>query len=452
MFSDKYDPDADIQALATPPGESALAIIRLAGPETRQKFSRIFSNSNWCLNGKGNTLKQGFIVRNGNKLDQVVVSLFCAPASYTGQDMIEIYCHGNMPGIKKIQDLLNKSGFRDASPGEFTFRAFLNGKIDLTQAEAVKEIISSKTGKAHKLALERLSGGVRDIVVKLRDDLLLLVSQIEIQLDYPEDELDDQVSDIAPHLLETRDTILKLLAGYKSGKAYRSGARIALAGRTNTGKSSLFNLFLKEDRAIVSDIHGATRDYLEAWINIDGIPAMLIDTAGIREAENALEDEGIRRGLEKAGECHLVLYVIDGEKGANDEDRRRIAAFEKKAIVIKVWNKSDLRKPESSDDGTAICALSGDGLPGLENAIKNAVFGGDYTESELLLDSDRQKALFEECLSFLDTAIEGLDNYLPLDAVVIDIRSALDSLGSVCGKIDSADILEKMFSEFCVGK
>lgn len=452
MFSDNYDTDDNIQALATAPGESALAIIRLSGPEVLAITASVFSNPQWCKEAEGSTMKLGYILDDKRRIDQVMLAVFRAPASYTGQDMAEIFCHGNMAGITEIQKTLRKAGFRDALPGEFTFRAFMNKKIDLTQAEAVQEIIQSKSGKAHHLALDRLSGGIRSLVKKLRIDLFDIVSNVELQLDYPEDEIEDSV-ELPINKIETACVSIKeLLATYRSGKLFQDGVKVVLTGRTNSGKSSLFNLFLKEDRAIVSDIHGTTRDYLESWIIIDGLPVILIDTAGLRDADNPIEAEGIRRSQEKVEEGHIIIYVIDGVEGQTEEDSKCLTDIDDNDVIIKVWNKCDLPEADIPKGELRISALTAEGFSDLETAVKSAAVGQDLTENEVVLDSERQKVLFEECLEHLEHSLKGAEKNMSLDVLALDLRCALDTLGQISGEVSSADVLEHMFTSFCVGK
>jgi tRNA modification GTPase len=452
MFAAQYDTDDDIQALATPPGESALAIIRLAGPNCFSKFQRIFSKPGFISKHNGGAHGLGYIQNGKENIDQVVVFIFASPASYTGQDMVEISCHGNMAGVAAIQNLLRREGFRNAEAGEFTFRAFINRKLDLTQAEAVHEIIKSRSFRAHHLALDRLNGSIREFVLALHTLILDIVSSVELQLDYPDDELGGQAELPAAALDDAAEQLTNLLASYKSGKIYRDGIKVVLAGQTNSGKSSLFNLFLKEDRAIVSDIHGTTRDFLEAWITINGVPVMLYDTAGLRVADNPIEQEGIRRSKAKIDEGQIIIYVIDGQKGFDSEDEQLVAEYSRKDKVIKVWNKCDLQAPPENMDVIPISAIHAEGFEVLEDKLYQTALGTATDSDTMVLDSERQKILFEECLEYINHARTGIGQGIPLDALAMDLRGALDSLGRISGEITSADILEHMFSEFCVGK
>ena len=452
MEMNGYETDDDIFALATPPGESALAVIRLSGPETINKFAALFSEPGWCRKTEGGRIKLGYILDDENRIDQVMAGLYRSPSSYTGQDMIEIFCHGSMAGVNALKNLLRKSGFRDAHAGEFTYRAFMNRKMDLTQAEAVQEIVKSRSVKAHQLALDRLSGGIRDTVLSIKDELMKITSSVELQLDYPEDEIEDTTELPVGPLLGITEHIKDLLKTYNSGKMFRDGVKVVLAGRTNSGKSSLFNLFLKEDRAIVSDVHGTTRDFLEAWLSIDGLPVILFDTAGLRGAGNPIEEEGIRRSRVKIEEGHIVVYIIDGETGFTDDDKKTIEELDGKNKVITVWNKIDKYKMPAGDKAIAISASTGEGFHELEKAVRGAALGTETDPDDVIIDSERQKILFEECVEYLEHAVKSLKDFVPLDAIAPDLRGALDSLGRITGEITGTDVLEYMFSSFCVGK
>ncbi|MBN1649398.1 MAG: tRNA uridine-5-carboxymethylaminomethyl(34) synthesis GTPase MnmE [Spirochaetales bacterium] len=452
MLSAQYDIDDDIQALASPPGESALALIRISGPSCYERFKTVFSKPAECRKENGGKHIMGCIVDGDKNIDQAVVLFYAGPVSYTGQDMIEISCHGNMAGVAEIQNLLRGKGIRNAEPGEFTFRAFINRKLDLTQAEAVQEIIKSRSAKAHHLALDRLSGSIRKFVTGIREALMDIVSSVELQLDYPDDELGTQARPPLDDLVKTREDLTGLLKTYRSGKIFRDGIRVVLAGKTNSGKSSLFNLFLKEDRAIVSDVHGTTRDFLEAWITVNGVPVTMYDTAGLRAAENPIEQEGIRRSKQKIDEGHIILYIIDGEKGYDAEDEAQLSVYGDSGRVIRVWNKCDLKSPPPDMELTAISAITVEGFAELEQKLYTTALGTLAGNEELILDSERQKLLFEECLEYVNHAIEGTKADVPLDALSMDLRGALDALGRISGETSSTDILEHLFSRFCVGK
>ncbi len=448
----KYDPEDLIAALATPWAESALGVIRTSGTGCIDRLAELFSASNRLRTAKGNTIVYGHIKDGEDSLDEVMAAVYRAPRSYTGQDSVELFVHGSLPGIKRILELLFRSGFREASPGEFTFRAFLNQKMDLTRAEAVQEIISAKSKQAQSLALNRLSGSIENSINSIKSDVTDLLASVEIQLDYPEDEVempDVTTSETAP----IEKSMKRLLSTYKAGKIYQEGVRIVLAGKTNAGKSSLFNLFLKEDRSIVSDIHGTTRDYLESWISIGGIPVRLFDTAGLRDAAHPIEVEGIRRSNEIIENAHVILYVADALEGETSDLTLFMNEYKDDPRCIYVWNKIDKSEISAPGNFIPVSAHSGEGFALLEEKIKNSVFRDQYIPgNEPVLDSMRQKKLLENALESVGKYNKALMDGMPMDMAAVDLTDALNFLGEITGEVSSIDVLERMFSNFCVGK
>ncbi|MBB6482624.1 tRNA uridine-5-carboxymethylaminomethyl(34) synthesis GTPase MnmE [Spirochaeta isovalerica] len=448
----KYDPDDLIAALATPWAESALAVIRTTGPDCISAAARIFSPSDKLDQAAGNSIVYGYISDGEVKLDEVTAAVYRAPRSYTGQESVEFFVHGSLPGIRKILELLFRSGFREASPGEFTFRAFLNQKMDLTRAEAVQEIISAKSNQAQSLALNRLSGSIENSINTIKSEVTDLLASVEIQLDYPEDEA--EMPDVEAG--ETKPIVGKidrLLSTYRAGKIYQEGVRVVLAGKTNAGKSSLFNLFLKEDRSIVSDIHGTTRDYLESWISIGGIPVRLFDTAGLREADHPIEAEGIRRSNEIIDNAHVILYVADAQEGITADLEAFMSAYKEDSRCLYVWNKIDKAATAAPDGFIKVSALTAEGFAELEEAIKTVVFRDHYVPgNEPVIDSMRQKKLLEEAREALNRYSQALLDGMPMDMAAVELTDALNALGEITGEVTSADVLERMFSNFCVGK
>ncbi len=454
MEDQVYDTDAPIVALATSWSESALAVIRTSGKGCISLFSKVFSRPGHILNSKGFTIHYGYIVDSdtGNNIDEITAAIYKAPKSYTGQDSVEIFCHGSLPGIESIINSLKKSGFRDAAPGEFTMRAFLNGKMDLSQAEAVAEIVQSKSRQAHSLALNRLSGAVQEKINLIKSKLVDLMSLIEVQLDYPDNEIGGDTDISLDPVKETEDEIGKLIDTYRIGKIFHEGVSVALAGGTNAGKSSLFNLFLREDRSIVSEINGTTRDYIESWITIEGIPVRLIDTAGLREADHPIEIEGIRRSEDIIKNASLVLYVIDGTGGMTEED---IAVFQKYSNsdnYLFIWNKIDTSGLIVPENIIPVSALTGEGFSSLEDAISIRLTGVHVSGTELMIDSLRQKDLLVRAKKSLEVVRISLVNKISLDAVAMDLKDSLDAIGEITGEVSSVDILNNIFSGFCVGK
>ena len=444
-----YDTEELIAALATPWGESALAVIRTSGTGSVEKIASIFKGNKDITKLPGYSLAFGML-RDGDKaVDQVVLGIYRAPKSYTGEDMVEIFCHGSLPGIQAVMELLHKAGFRDAQPGEFTLRSFLNGKVDLTKAEAVNELILSKSRQAQVLALDRLSGSIFNAIDQAKHLLADIMAAVEIQLDYAEDEADPAAGFDMAKLDKAADILGHLAATYQVGKLYKEGIRIALAGRTNAGKSKLFNLFLKEDRSIVSDIRGTTRDYIESSVAVKGIPAVLIDTAGLRTSSDPVEAEGIRRSNLVIENADMILYLVDGSEGLTPEDR----TFIKEHPCIPLWNKTDIAREAAPDGFIPISAATGAGFGELEELIfAKAMGNGRLDTGEAVIDSQRQKNLIERSLDAIGKVRIGMAAQMPLDVVAVDLEEAVDALGELTGEITSSDILENMFSHFCVGK
>jgi tRNA modification GTPase len=448
-----YDTEDPICALATPWAPSALAVVRTSGKGCIEAFARFFSRPQALLSAPGNTALHGRVVDAfGATLDDVVVTVFRAPASSTGQDVVEVSCHGSLPGLKRILGALTGGGFRPANPGEFTLRAFLNGKVDLTKAEAVQEIVAAKTSRAQALALDRLSGAITGRIQAMKEGLLNVVALLNIQLDYAEDDVETLPVPFEK-LTQVRDDARTLAATYRTGKVYQEGLTVVLVGQTNAGKSSLFNLFLKEDRSIVSDEHGTTRDWLEAWASLDGLPVRLVDTAGLRDTDNKVEREGIRRSRELVDAADVVVYLVDGTRGADDHDRAFLDAHADDPRLVVVSTKADLVAPDRRTAGLWVSSHSGDGFAALEDALRARVPGhGEGSGAGAVVDSLRQKQLLERTADAVDRVLAAARAGVPLDMVFVDVKEALDALGEITGEVTTADILTRMFSGFCVGK
>lgn len=449
-----YDTDVPIVALATAWSESALAVIRTSGQGSILLFSKVFSNPGIIIDSAGFTIHYGYIIDpdEGSKIDEVTVAVYKTPRSYTGQDSVEIFCHGSLPGIESIINALKKAGFRDAAPGEFTMRAFLNGKMDLSQAEAVAEIVQSKSKQAHSLALNRLSGAVHEKIDFIKKKLVALMSLVEVQLDYPDDEIGGDTEISLDPVIEAEQEIGRLIDTYRVGKIFHEGVTVALAGGTNAGKSSLFNLFLREDRSIVSEMSGTTRDYIESWITVEGIPVRLIDTAGLREAAHPVEIEGIRRSEDIISNASLVLYIIDGTSGMSEEDKAVFMKYKDSENYLFIWNKIDKSSLIIPEDNIPVSALTGEGFSRLEDAISVRLTGIHVSGTELMIDSLRQKDLLLRAKESLEAVRTSLSNNISLDAVAMDLKDSLDAIGEITGEVSSVDILNNIFSGFCVGK
>ena len=362
--------------------------------------------------------------------------------------------------IREILQLLLNRGFRQAEPGEFTQRAFLNGKMDLTRAEAVNEIIRSKTDRARQLALNRLSGGIEQKIQTVKEALITISAAVEVQIDYPDDDLDHDPID-RERIAFVQDELERLLSTYRTGKILQEGISVVIAGRTNAGKSTLFNLLLREERAIVSEIHGTTRDYIEGAISIEGIPIRLFDTAGSRDSRDPLEQEGMRKSGQVIKNADLVLFLVDATRGLEKEDRALIQGYRDGVTVIRLWNKVDIAPEPAPGNYVPLSCETGEGLSELHTRIAEGLLGGATVESgEPIIDSLRQKNLLERCLDAVRSFNRGLAKdglakdaeAMPLDVLAVEIKEAIDCLGEITGEVVSEDILREMFAKFCVGK
>lgn len=462
------DTGVPIAALATVPGESALAVIRTAGPGAVELVSPLFSRSAALIAAPSLSLVHGELVdpRSGEAVDEVLAAVFRAPAGPIGEDGVEFYCHGSPAVIRRVLFLLEGAGFAPALPGEFSFRAFLRGKTDLVRAEAVQELVRAGSEGARAEAFRRLEGGLSRALQTAREAIVDALAETEARLDYAEDD-DSPADGLDPAMLRrVRGLVAGLAASYAAGRLYERGARAVVAGRPNAGKSSLFNLLIREERSIVASDPGTTRDWIESSIELGGLPVRLIDTAGLRETAGGVEAEGVSRSRRLAEEAEAVIYIVDGVLGIGGEDR---AFLESRPDSLRVWNKADDSRCEPTPPGfLRLSAATGEGLPDLADALRALIaprFGeadagrahaeagsGHGTAREATVASGRQKLLLDRAVSALDAGLSGLDAGVPLDALVLDLRDAGDALGEITGEIASEEVLEAVFSRFCLGK
>jgi len=448
-----------IVALATPWGKSAVAVIRTSGEHCLVLADEVFRGNRRLVDCPGHTLIHGHVVdpADGESVDEVLAAVFRAPRSYTGEDVVEFSVHGGLPTIARVLSLLGARGFRDAAPGEFTLRAFTNNKLDLTRAEAVNDIVNSRSDRARALAFSRLSGALFSAIETAKRRLVDVLAGIEVMIDYPDEPYEHATT--ALREVETTAAELAALARtYASGRVYQEGAVVAVAGRTNSGKSTLFNLLLKEDRSIVSDEHGTTRDFIEGAITIDGIPIRLIDTAGLRETAHRVEEEGIRRSRRVLENADLILYLVDATAGLTAEDEPYTVRHAGGKPTIGLWTKIDAADKPAPPGFIPFSAVTRLGLPELETAVRRALLGNDLVApgtgegQASLIDSLRQKEALEEAYTALNRVREGIEKNSSYDLLAADLREAVDALGRITGEVMSADILEAVFSKFCVGK
>lgn len=458
MTPSQYAPEEPISSIATALAPAALGIVRVSGKGCIELVSKVFSRPKVLLEAPGNTLVYGWIVDQGQKIDEVMLSVYRAPKSFTGEDMVEISCHGGPAVVTAIQNLMLKSGFRQANRGEYTFRAYINGKTDLTKAEAVKEIIDSHTDTSRSHAAGRLAGSLFAEIDSIKKLIIDTLASIEVEIEYPEDEetiadtFDRKDIEIAIKRLQS------LVDSWQGEKLYQDGARVVLAGRTNAGKSSLFNAILKEERAIVSDIEGTTRDWLESWASINGIPVRLFDTAGLRETSDQIEAQGVEISRNLVHDADVVLYLVDSQQGLIKEDRDFIEHCTEPLIIVETKIDKDGENRENSEikESFSVCKISsktGEGIAELFNQISAILTAGLSSERQQAgLGSARQKESVAEALESVKHALVSADDNYTLDAVVQDLEDAIDSLGEVTGDVTPDDVLGSIFANFCVGK
>jgi tRNA modification GTPase len=467
-----YGDDSPITAFATTPGNSALTLIRCSGKETLEIAASCFSVGEKLLQAAGNTVVHGWITANGEKIDEVLVSIFRSPKSYTGEDSLDISCHGGLAAGKAVMDALKSAGFREALPGEFTFRAFMNGKLDLTRCESVMELVSAKTETSRRHAVKRLYGSLEDEINEIKKHLVQVLAGAEIYLDYSEDEISADADEIAGRLpnknmaLNIHKRLKKLYASWQIERLYQEGVTAVITGRPNAGKSSLFNSLLKEDRSIVTEIAGTTRDWIEAWVSIEGFPVRLVDTAGLRDSTDSVEKIGVERSLKLLEQADIVLYLIDGTQGITSEDRVFIQKAKQPLLLL--WTKADITSmPQAIEEFAAnkIVSVSAKTSEGLEQLgaeiaakIKEQAFmyldgaGLQFNETTVSLGTERQKNLINSAIMALEEALAMEERGEPLDLIAPLLREAVNALGEITGEVSTADILEEMFSRFCVGK
>lgn len=444
-----------IVAIATPYGESAIGIVRLSGKGVLNIVKRFFKTKGEI---KPRFAHFGRLYdEKGEELDEGILIYYKAPHSYTGEDMVELNLHGNPRILQRVVELFLNAGARLAEPGEFTKRAFLNGKLDLTQAEAVAELISAKTELARKIALKQLHGELSKYIKPLRDTLLELLAYIEADIEFAEEDIPTLTKE---QVLEMTEKVLKgieeLLKTAKTGKFIREGIKLAIVGKPNVGKSSLFNALLREERAIVTDIEGTTRDYIEETLQIKGIPVRLIDTAGIRETNDIVEKIGVERSKKKIEEADLVLFVIDGSREITQEDLKIYESIKNKERLF-VVNKSDLPMRAdleifSGENIIKVSALTGEGLEVLSEEILRRV-GVHLEESVNIYISLRHENLLKKAKSVLERFKEEYkEKDISPEIAMLDLREASNYLGEILGEITTEDVLGKIFSTFCIGK
>lgn len=450
-----------IAAISTPRGEGGIGIIRISGDKSFEILDKIFNTKNPNRDLGFYKFNYGFIHDNGKIVDEVMAVRMKAPKTYTCEDVVEINCHGGHLISEKVLELVLKNGARHAEQGEFTKRAFMNGRIDLSQAEAVMDIIHGKTEKSISLSLEQLRGDLRDKIASFKKALLDVTAHVNVVLDYPEEGIDDPLpSNLRENLENVYAEADRLISSYDKGKKIKEGIKTVIAGKPNVGKSTLLNSLLKEERAIVTHIPGTTRDVIEEIINIKGIPLVLTDTAGIRKTEDIVENIGVEKSKKFIENADLVLLVLDASRELESEDREVIEEIQnhnKKTIVL--LNKIDLeRKIEleefNLENILEISAKDNIGIEDMEERIYSYIVEENVEDSseKLIITNIRHKIALEKTKDAIRNIFETIDAGMPMDLISVDLKEALDSLSEITGEISSEDILDHVFGNFCVGK
>lgn len=456
--------DDTIAAIATAPGQGGIGIIRISGPDSLKIANKIFSpfHKGSILDYPVRTLIYGNILDGDTIIDEVLLAYMKGPNSYTAEDVIEINCHGGFISVRKILELVLKSGARMAQEGEFTKRAFLNGRIDLSQAEAVIDIINAKTEESHNVAQSQLEGSLSKKIRSLRDQITGILAQLEVAIDYPEEDIEFiTYKELVDQTIDVNNQVKKLYQTADTGKILREGLKTAILGKPNVGKSSLMNLILGEDRAIVTDIPGTTRDVIEEFVNIKGIPLKIVDTAGIRATDDLVEKIGVEKSREHMKLADLALVVLDSSRPLDQEDIQILENIDPaKSLVI--INKTDLACQMDIESLKSyvdpkniinISALKGQGIDLIHDRIEDLVFEGKISDSsDLMITNSRHRDAIYKAMVSIGDAINSLNDRLPYDFIEVDLKDAWDSLGCINGDTIEEDLLDTIFSNFCIGK
>ena len=446
-----------ICAIATMVGESSINVIRVSGKDSIEIVNKIFSRD--ISDVPSHTVHYGFIMENNEKVDEVFVSIFKSPKSFTTEDIVEISTHGGISSVNKVMELLLTNGCRLAEPGEFLKRAFLNGRIDLTQAEAVSDLINSQTESSRKMAIKGIDKEIYKVITELKEKVLSLIANIEVNIDYPEYE--DAVVVTTNMIKETNkyieNKINDLLKNSKKGLLIKNGLKIAIVGKPNVGKSSILNALLEENKAIVTDIKGTTRDIVEGTLMIDGVKIDILDTAGIRETNDIVESIGVEKSVDAIKEADLVLFVIDSNDGFTKEDEDILNKLNNKEVLV-IYNKSDLKDNYSIDklnnyNSLNISTFDKEKIEKLKNKISEIFDLKSISESNYTyITNARQISLLNKCINIINEINKEVENKEEVDLIEIDIKRLWETLSEITGEVNSDDLLNEIFSKFCLGK
>lgn len=448
--------DDTIVAISTTTGVGAISIIRLSGEEALKIASKVFTKN--LTKEKSHTIHYGHVIDNGEKIDEVLITVMKYPKTFTREDVVEINCHGGIATTNKVLEVMLKNGARLAEPGEFTKRAFLNGRIDLLEAEATMDLISSKSETARKISINTLTGETSNLIKDLRNELIQIISNIEVNIDYPEYEDIEQLTStkILPSINKFKKKLQEIIKKSEDSKVIKEGITVGIVGRPNVGKSSLLNALIEEKKAIVTDIPGTTRDIVEGTIIIDGIILNIIDTAGIRESKDLVEQIGVEKSLEIIDSADLVIFILNNNEEITEEEKRLLKKVKDKKHII-VINKIDLEKKldrkKIEDKYIEISVKENIGITEIKKEIKKLFNMGKLKTNDLTyLSSARSIALLHKALSSIDEALQEIEKNSPIDIIEFSLKVAWDYLGEVIGETYTDELLDELFSRFCLGK
>lgn len=454
-----------ITSISTPMGEGAIGIVRLSGPQAVEIADILYKGKHLLNDVPSHTINYGHIIDPESKevVEEVMVSVLRAPKTFTREDIIEINCHGGILTINRVLELTMTYGARMAEPGEFTKRAFLNGRIDLSQAEAVMDFIRSKTDRASKVAMNQIEGRLSDLIKKQRQSILEILAQVEVNIDYPEyDDVEDATTEfLLEQSKEIKQEINRLLDTGAQGKIMREGLSTVIVGKPNVGKSSMLNNLIQDNKAIVTEVAGTTRDVLEEYVNVRGVPLRLVDTAGIRETEDILEKIGVERSRKALSQADLILFVLNNNEALTQEDYTLYEVVKNEDVIV-IVNKMDL---EQNIDINEVKDMIGDtpliqtsmlkqeGIDELEIQIRDLFFGGEVQNQDMTyVSNSRHISLLKQARQTIQDAIDAAESGVPMDMVQIDLTRTWEILGEIIGETASDELIDQLFSQFCLGK
>ncbi|MEN8972886.1 tRNA uridine-5-carboxymethylaminomethyl(34) synthesis GTPase MnmE [Staphylococcus aureus] len=454
-----------ITSISTPMGEGAIGIVRLSGPQAVEIADKLYKGKHLLNDVPSHTINYGHIIDPESKevVEEVMVSVLRAPKTFTREDIIEINCHGGILTINRVLELTMTYGARMAEPGEFTKRAFLNGRIDLSQAEAVMDFIRSKTDRASKVAMNQIEGRLSDLIKKQRQSILEILAQVEVNIDYPEyDDVEDATTEfLLEQSKEIKQEVNRLLDTGAQGKIMREGLSTVIVGKPNVGKSSMLNNLIQDNKAIVTEVAGTTRDVLEEYVNVRGVPLRLVDTAGIRETEDIVEKIGVERSRKALSQADLILFVLNNNEALTQEDYTLYEVVKNEDVIV-IVNKMDL---EQNIDINEVKDMIGDtpliqtsmlkqeGIDELEIQIRDLFFGGEVQNQDMTyVSNSRHISLLKQARQTIQDAIDAAESGVPMDMVQIDLTRTWEILGEIIGETASDELIDQLFSQFCLGK